>query len=119
MGMAISKLEKRAWHPYFDRMSKVLGGTKRAEVEMIFSSRVLTVNVKDFGSGMVQSSKSRPGLGLIAMRERAELLSAKLNISSVPNGGTTVSLTMPLRQEDFASDTTQDESLEEVVSRNL
>ena len=89
--------------------------TKRAEVEMIFSSRVLTLNVKDFGSGMVQSSKSRPGLGLIAMRERAELLSAKLNISSVPNGGTTVSLTMPLHQEDFASEATQDESLEEVA----
>ena len=98
--------------------------TKRAEVELFFSSLVLTVNVKDFGTGMVESKKSRPGLGLIAMRERAELLSAKLNISSVPNGGTTVSLTMPVRQEDFASETTQDESsedesLEEVVSRNL
>jgi hypothetical protein len=33
--MAISKLEKGAWHPYFDRVSKLLGGTKRAEVEVV------------------------------------------------------------------------------------
>jgi hypothetical protein len=32
--MAISKLEKTAWHPYFDRVSKLIGGTKRAEVEV-------------------------------------------------------------------------------------
>ena len=32
--MAIAKLEKEAWHPYFDRVSKLLGGTKRAEVEV-------------------------------------------------------------------------------------
>ena len=30
----MAKLEKPAWHPYFDRVSKVLGGTKRAEVEV-------------------------------------------------------------------------------------
>jgi hypothetical protein len=33
--MAISKLEKAAWQPYFDRVSKLLGGTKRAEVEVV------------------------------------------------------------------------------------
>jgi len=31
--MAISKLEKAAWHPYFDQVSKTLDG-KRAEVEV-------------------------------------------------------------------------------------
>jgi hypothetical protein len=31
--MAITKLEKTAWRPYFDNMSKVLEG-KRAEVEL-------------------------------------------------------------------------------------
>ena len=90
--------------------------TKVAEVEMIFSSQLLTINVRDFGSGMSQPAKSKPGLGLIAMRERAELLSATLNILSMPNAGTTVTLTMPLRQEDLVGETKQDESLEEVVS---
>lgn len=31
--MAIAKLEKNAWHPYFDHVSKVLDG-KRVEVEV-------------------------------------------------------------------------------------
>jgi hypothetical protein len=31
--MAISKLEKTAWHPYFDHVSKILDG-KRAEIEV-------------------------------------------------------------------------------------
>jgi hypothetical protein len=31
--MATSKLEKPAWHPYFDTMSKILEG-KRAEIEV-------------------------------------------------------------------------------------
>src|SRR5581483_10180511 len=54
-------------------------GTKRAEVEMIFSPKTLTVNVKDFGRGMAVNKKiGKPGLGLIAMQERAELLSGRL-----------------------------------------
>jgi hypothetical protein len=31
--MAITKLEKDAWHPYFDRVTKILDG-KRVEVEV-------------------------------------------------------------------------------------
>ncbi len=31
--MSLQKLEKPAWHPYFDSMSKILNG-KRAEVEV-------------------------------------------------------------------------------------
>jgi len=33
MIMALSKLEKPKWHPYFDYMSKILDG-KRAEIEV-------------------------------------------------------------------------------------
>jgi hypothetical protein len=32
--MSILKLEKSAWHPYFDRVSKLAGGSKLAEVEV-------------------------------------------------------------------------------------
>jgi hypothetical protein len=32
--MAISKLEKSAWRPYFDHISKLLGEGKRAEIEV-------------------------------------------------------------------------------------
>jgi len=33
MNVAISKLDKTAWRPYFDNLSKALGG-KRAEIEV-------------------------------------------------------------------------------------
>jgi hypothetical protein len=32
--MSILSLEKSAWHPYFDRVSKLAGGGKLAEVEV-------------------------------------------------------------------------------------
>ena len=93
-------------------------GTTVAEVEMIFSAESLTVNVRDFGRGMPQSKKgNKPGLGLIAMGERAGLVGAKLEISSVPNSGTTVSILLPLGGQDQVSEVLEEESLEEVVSR--
>ena len=95
-------------------------GTEVAKVEMIFSSETLTVNVRDFGRGMAQAKKTgRPGLGLIAMRERAELLSGTLEIASAANAGTRISVIIPLRQEDHASGPTQDESIGEPVSSQL
>ncbi len=85
-------------------------GTKTAEVEMIFSAETLTVNVHDFGSGMAHAKKgAQPGLGLIAMRERAEILCGKLQIRSAPEAGTTVSLSMPLRQDDVLSEIAENE----------
>jgi signal transduction histidine kinase len=92
-------------------------GTKLAEIEMIFSADTLAVTVRDFGRGMPQTKKgSQPGLGLIAMRERAELLSAKLDVSSVANAGTTVTLVLPLQQDDRISEPSKQESFQEVLS---
>ena len=84
------------------------------------SRETLTVNVKDFGTGMSQSKKgSQPGLGLIAMRERAEILCGHLQIMSSPNAGTTVSLVMPLELSESAADTAvQAEELNEVLIRD-
>lgn len=74
--------------------------TKSAEVCMEFASDLLTVRVKDFGKGMpAQKKNGKLGLGLIAMRERAELLHGELEVSSVPNQWTMVSLTMPLPEQ--------------------
>jgi signal transduction histidine kinase len=93
-------------------------GTRRAEIEMVFSSETLTIHIRDFGCGMTPAKKkSKPGLGLIAMRERAELLSGTLNVVSAPGVGTTVSLTMPLRQDDTVAEALQQqESMGEVVN---
>jgi signal transduction histidine kinase len=91
-------------------------GSKRASVDLHFGTETLTVTVRDFGSGMPASKKSsKPGLGLIAMRERAELLGGKLDISSTPEAGTVVSFIMPLRQDEDAFEI-KDGTLEEIVS---
>lgn len=91
-------------------------GTKLAEVEMTFASDTLTVNVRDFGRGMAREKSRKPGLGLIAMQERADLLGGKLSISSVANAGTTISLVMPIRREDQVPEGVENESIGGVVA---
>jgi signal transduction histidine kinase len=91
-------------------------GTKKAEIHMAFTNDSLNLSIKDLGQGLPPVTKrSNPGLGLIAMRERAELLHGKLQISSAPQAGTTVLLTVPLAQDDIAMDTTE-EQIGEVVN---
>jgi signal transduction histidine kinase len=57
--------------------------------------------VHDNGIGVVQSASAtargaaRRGLGLLGMRERATLIGGELDISSVPSGGTKVTLILP------------------------
>ena len=72
-------------------------GAKRAEVELEFGIKDLTVTIMDFGKGLRNAKDpEKKGLGLIAMRERAELVGGTLNIRSTPGAGTTVTMTMPL-----------------------
>lgn len=91
-------------------------GTKSAEVEMIFTPDLLTINVRDFGKGIPASKKrAQPGLGLIAMHERAELLGGKLEVKSAAPTGTTVALTVPLRQDEALIETEESEEKREVL----
>ena len=79
------------------------------------------MTIRDFGKGMPQSGRGAgTGLGLIAMRERAELLNGKLQITTSPETGTKISISMPLKQEDFTPDDMgelEDKKREEVFSR--
>lgn len=91
-------------------------GTRRAEVRMRFGPRDLTVHVTDFGHGLPAAKKhNQPGLGLIAMRERASLLNGSLNVSSSPGVGTTIAIKMPFEQEEILPDTGADGQIGEVV----
>jgi two-component system, NarL family, sensor histidine kinase DegS len=92
-------------------------GSKQAQVDLEFTADSLKVMVQDFGKGSPKRKDGKPGLGLIAMQERAEILGGKLQVSSAPNLGTKISLTMPLRQEETAVETVEEDSLEEVTSR--
>jgi signal transduction histidine kinase len=69
-------------------------GVERAWVRLRFLPKSLELEVEDHGSGFpVQSS--RQGIGLVAMRERAELLGGNITFTRPPEGGTLVRLTVP------------------------
>ena len=69
-------------------------GTRRAWVRLRFLAQALEVEVEDHGSGM-SAQPARQGIGLVAMRERAELLGAALELLRPPEGGTLVRLRVP------------------------
>jgi signal transduction histidine kinase len=69
-------------------------GTKKTWVRLRFSPQGLQLEVEDHGSGF-SASGPRQGIGLVAMRERAELLGGKISIARPSDGGTLVSMTVP------------------------
>ena len=71
------------------------------EVEVDYGPRALRLRIRDDGRGIdphiLQSGK--PGhIGLAAMRERAERISAQLDIISGPDAGTEIELSVPASQ---------------------
>jgi signal transduction histidine kinase len=70
-------------------------GTKRAWVRLRCDDGRLELEVEDHGKGLDPDSSPR-GLGLVAMRERAEILGGALEFLRPRDGGTLVRLTVPL-----------------------
>jgi signal transduction histidine kinase len=70
-------------------------GTGEAIVRLAFRNGALHLAIEDHGPGLPAESGSR-GLGLVAMRERAELVGGSVTWSRPPAGGTLVSLVVPL-----------------------
>ncbi len=69
-------------------------GASDAWIRLRFSPDSLELEVEDHGKGFVRE-KSQRGIGLVAMRERAELIGGTLVISPHPQGGTKVCLQIP------------------------
>jgi signal transduction histidine kinase len=69
-------------------------GAKHARVRLHFAPTALELEVADSGSGF-NGSLSRRGLGLVAMRERAELLGGHIRFEFPQSGGTVVKLEVP------------------------
>jgi signal transduction histidine kinase len=69
-------------------------GAKKAWVRLRFAKEGLELEVEDRGSGFA-AARAKRGLGLVAMRERAELLGGTLKFEVPAGGGTTVRLRVP------------------------
>ena len=71
----------------------VHAGVSDATLTLTRSNGALRLTVSDRGSGFdPRQRRSGGGLGLIGMRERAEIAGGKLTVTSRPGGGTTVEL---------------------------
>ena len=71
------------------------------EVRLSTTASGLDVTVRDDGRGFdpeVPSGVTKRGMGLTNMRERADILNARLSIQSRPGDGCRVHLSIPLRE---------------------
>ncbi len=72
-------------------------GSPDARVRLTCTEDALELEVEDRGKGMPSSERraGTHGLGLISMRERAELMGGELQLRHPPEGGLTVHLRVP------------------------
>jgi signal transduction histidine kinase len=72
-------------------------GASQAGVTLSYMEDVVTLDVRDDGSGFQQNGNPWPdgGFGLTAMRQRVNRLDGRLEIESEPGGGTAVSARVP------------------------
>jgi two-component system sensor histidine kinase DegS len=75
-------------------------------VNLEFLSEELKLHIYDNGIGFdteklkIKSDDITSGFGLISMKERVELLSGEMNISSEPGKGTRLNIMIPFMQEE-------------------
>ncbi len=73
----------------------------RVKVTIICLEKVIRLTIKDDGQGFQvvgnAGSKKKSRLGLISMKERAEMVGGSLHIESTPGGHTTVRVEIPVK----------------------
>jgi signal transduction histidine kinase len=67
---------------------------KEAWVRLRFNPATLELEIEDHGKGITERPNRR-GIGLVAMRERSELMGGRIAFSRPSEGGTLVHLTVP------------------------
>ena len=72
-------------------------GATEIDVSLSQKDCLLMLTVQDNGIGITQENiESSGSLGIIGMKERAQLLGGKIRFEGIPDKGTTVTLEMPL-----------------------
>jgi signal transduction histidine kinase len=74
-------------------------GAKEAWVRLRLQPETLELEVEDHGVGFLPQT-AKPGIGLVAMRERAELLRGTIEFTKPVEGGTLVRLKVPREKLD-------------------
>ena len=75
--------------------------TDRVELVLNADAEFLDLEVRDFGRGFFpEEVRCQPGLGLASMEERTRLVGGEITISSVPSQGTSITVRVPLPEED-------------------
>jgi signal transduction histidine kinase len=69
-------------------------GAKEAWIRLRFQLAALELDVEDHGKGFAPLN-GQTGIGLVAMRERAEILGGTVQVSRLETGGTLVELRIP------------------------
>jgi signal transduction histidine kinase len=83
-------------------------GEREAWVRLTFSGGELGLDVEDHGKGFSSNGstpgghRSSQGIGLVGMRERAELIGGTLELLQPNEGGTLVRLTVPRERAEAA-----------------
>jgi two-component system sensor histidine kinase UhpB len=75
--------------------------TASVEVQYQASQKMLRLIIKDNGCGF-DANTIEQGIGLIGMRERVDGLGGLLGIYSAPNAGTTITIALPIREDEFS-----------------
>jgi signal transduction histidine kinase len=85
-------------------------GAKKAWVRLRFLPHVLELEVEDHGVGFTDPPRKQ-GIGLVAMRERSELMGGQIVFSQPQAGGTLVHLAVPREKtESYGKDGKEDHS---------
>jgi signal transduction histidine kinase len=69
-------------------------GVQEAWVRLMYKTDALVLEIEDHGKGMATQKNDR-GIGLVAMRERAELISGRIEYLSANGKGTLVRMSAP------------------------
>ena len=72
-------------------------GAEKCKISISLNAN-LHIEIKDQGSGL--PSEHHRGIGLASMRQRAEELDGRFQIDSSPNGGTNITVDLPLMMDE-------------------